>query len=174
MMGLTDKILSAAAIAGLFFLAAPATAQKGETPGQSNAPPRETGSPDISKEIRGDIADQEKLSSIDKEIEKAWKIVIETRERAQNIRFLYAKIQDALRNVDCDVGAKMLETIRRSEDLRAKLVGNLQGQCKGIDAGSQRELAQACDDEAKALNAERLAAEHEQARIFASCPALRK
>jgi hypothetical protein len=173
-MMLTDRVLSIAAIAAAIFLSDPAAAQRNESPSSSTTPARGPDSPDVSKAIRGDIADQEKLSNIDREIEKTWKIVIETRERAQNIRLLYAKIQDALRNVDCDVAAKMMETIRRSEDLRIKLVSNLQSQCKGTDPGQQRELAQACEDEAKSLEAERLAAEQEQARILATCPALKR
>jgi hypothetical protein len=166
-------VLSAAMYVGLALQCETALAQRAQVPGNPPVSTPEQNRRGIVDELRGDIDNQSKLKDIDKEIEKAWKLVEEARERAQNIRLMYARIKDMYQNTDCAVGAKLLDTIRRSRDGLAKLRTNLESQCRGIDAAAQKQLAEACDSEAKTINAEYQASQRQEEDIFSSCPSLK-
>ena len=161
----------AAAVAGL--LAAPALA--GDPPARTGeaAAPSQGAQPGLAQELRGDAGNQQKMSDIDRQIERTWAIVEEIRQNAQNLRIAHARIKDALENSDCGVAAKMLQTLKRSQEGIDRLGANLDTQCKDIDPRTQKQLAQACDSERQTLAGETAALKRQHEQVLGMCPDLR-
>lgn len=146
-------------------------AQEGGSRPAADQPPGTQ--PGLAQELRGDAGAQQKISDIDKQIERTWQIVEEVRQNAQNLRIAHARIKDALENSDCGVAAKMLQTLKRSQDGVSRLGANLDSQCKDVDARAQKQLAQACDTERQTLAAETASLKRQHEQVLGMCPDLR-
>lgn len=130
--------------------------------------------PGLAEELRGDQGAQKKIADIDKQIEQTWRTVEEIRESAQNLRLAHARVKDALENNDCNIAAKIIETLNRSRASVTRLGTSLDNNCKDIDARVQKQLAQACSTERQTLAAETATLNKQQEQVLGMCPDLRR